>query len=311
MTALLVTATGGHLSELVRLRPRVVGDQPVTWVTFRSGQSEQLLRGEDVVYAEYMPPRGYRGLAVNALLARRLFRERTFDMVISNGAGVALSFLPLARAHGIETHYIECAARTQSPSLSGRVLARVPGVHLYAQYPSWARGRWTYGGSVLEQFSAEEAPRHERPRRIVVLLGTMPFPFTRLVAQLQRVVPKGVEIVWQSGSTPLNGAGPRGRAEMTPEALRDELHDADVVVSQGGVGSTLDALDAGRLPVLVPRRKAHREHVDDHQAEMSYALAKLGLAITREADDLAWEDLLAAAAMRVRAASSVPPFRLR
>jgi UDP-N-acetylglucosamine transferase subunit ALG13 len=98
---------------------------------------------------------------------------------------------------------------------------------------------------------------------------------------------------------------------MTPDELREALVEVDVVVAQGGVGSTLDALAVGHLPVLVPRRKRHGEHVDDHQAEMSYSFADLGLAIAREADELSWEDLLRAASVRVRTRPSVPPFRLR
>ena len=194
MTALFVTSTGGHLTELVRLRPRLVGDQPVTWVTFPGPQTEHLLRGEDVVYAKYMAPRAYRGLVENALLALKVFRDRRIERVISNGAGVALSFLPLARALGIETHYIECAARTRSPSLSGRVLARIPGVRVYAQHSALANGRWKYGGSVIEQYVAEEAPRYGVPRRVLVLLGTMPFPFARLVDRVDLTDTKSEEL---------------------------------------------------------------------------------------------------------------------
>jgi hypothetical protein len=133
MTQLLVAATGGHLTELVRLRHRLVRDAPVTWVTFPGTQAEQLLGGEDVIYVRPMIPRDYRGLVRNAVIARRLLRERHVDRVISTGSGIALSFLPLARAHGVETHYIECAARTAAPSVTGRMLSAVPGVRLYAQ----------------------------------------------------------------------------------------------------------------------------------------------------------------------------------
>jgi UDP-N-acetylglucosamine--N-acetylmuramyl-(pentapeptide) pyrophosphoryl-undecaprenol N-acetylglucosamine transferase len=299
MTQLLVAATGGHLTELARLRKRMLRDEPVTWVTFPGSQAEQILEGEDVVYVPSMVPRDYRGLARNLLIARRLLRERPIDRVISTGSGVALAFLPLARAHGIETHYVECAARTA-----------VPGVRLYAQYPSWASGRWGYSGSVFDPYRAEEAPGAEPPRRIAVLVGTMPFPFTRLVTRLRSIIPAGTEVVWQIGSAPADGL-PNARASLTPEELRDAVAGADAVVAHGGIGSTLDALDAGRFPVLVPRRKRFGEHVDDHQAGMSAAFADHGLAIAREADELTWADIERAAAMRVGTLPVAPPFPLR
>ena len=92
-------------------------------------------------------------------------------MAVSTGSGVALSFLPLAAAHGIPAHYIESAARVMEPSLTGRLLQRVPGIRLYRQYPDAARGKWRYAGSVFEGFEAAMTPT--RPvRRIVVTLGS-------------------------------------------------------------------------------------------------------------------------------------------
>lgn len=309
MTALLVASTGGHLNELVRLRPRLVPGEHVIWVTFPGSQSDQLLRGEDVVYAHPTPPRGYSGVVRNVALARQLLRERPVDRAISNGAGIALSFLPLARAHGADTHYIESAARSEGPSLTGRLLARVPGIKLYSQYPEWAAGRWRYSAGALDEFAVDRLPAPRSPRKVVVLLGTMAFPFSRLVARLRDVLPAHAEVVWQTGSTPSDGlAG--ARAHLTPEEMSDALAAADVVVTHGGVGSALDTLAAGRLPVLVPRRHAFGEHVDDHQATMSYAFDRRGLAVTREADELTWADIERAASLRVRTVAEPPPFRL-
>ncbi len=49
--------------------------------------------------------------------------------------------------------YIESAARATGPSVTGRLMARVPGVQRYAQYRAWATGRWRYGGSVFDAFT--------------------------------------------------------------------------------------------------------------------------------------------------------------
>ena len=60
------------------------------------------------------------------------------DTVVSTGSGIALSYMPLARARGIPCHYMESAARSDGPSRTGRILCRVHGVHLYTQYPGLA-----------------------------------------------------------------------------------------------------------------------------------------------------------------------------
>jgi UDP-N-acetylglucosamine--N-acetylmuramyl-(pentapeptide) pyrophosphoryl-undecaprenol N-acetylglucosamine transferase len=310
MTALLVAATGGHLTELARLRPRLVAGEHVIWVTFAGRQSDQLLAGEEVVHAHPTPPRDYMGVARNLRLARRLLRERRIERVISNGAGVALSFLPLARARGIETHYVECAARATGPSLTGRLLSAVPGIRLYTQFPEWAGRRWVFGGSIVEGFEVTTGLPERSPRRVLVTLGTMTFPFTRLVDRLRKVLPPDVEVVWQTGGTPREGLV-NARPSLSPDELRQELSQADVVIAHGGLGSALDTLTAGRLPVLVPRRRAFGEHVDDHQAHMSYGFQRRGLAIAREADALSWNDIERAASLRVRSVNDPPPFRLR
>jgi UDP-N-acetylglucosamine transferase subunit ALG13 len=89
------------------------------------------------------------------------------------------------------------------------------------------------------------------------------------------------------------------------------ISEADLVVAHAGVGSALEALSAGRCPVLVPRRKAFGEHVDDHQSDIAAELAGRGLCIAREADELSEADLLDAAARTVRPPAEARPFRLR
>jgi UDP-N-acetylglucosamine transferase subunit ALG13 len=86
---------------------------------------------------------------------------------------------------------------------------------------------------------------------------------------------------------------------------------ADVVVSHAGVGSTIEALDSGHFPIVVPRRAAFGEHVDDHQVPLAVDVAKRGLAIHREADELTVDDLLEAACSSVVTVPRAPAFPLR
>jgi len=307
MTALLVASTGGHLSQLARLRPRIdgLGDRRVVWVTFDKPQSRALLRGEEVVHVPYTGQRDVINVAGNAMRARGILRDVRPDLVISTGSAIALSFLPLAAAHGAECHYIESAARTVGPSLSGRVLRRIGRIRLYTQHRVWAREPWSYRGSVFDAWQPAPAIATPSVRRMVVTLGTIDYSFRRLVERLMAIIPPDVEVMWQTGATDVSGLRIQARATVPNADLDAAIAEADVVVSHSGIGSAIATLEAGRCPVLVPRRRRHGEHVDDHQQQIAGELSGRGLAVSRSVADLAWSDLLAAAALR--AESGQPP----
>ena len=100
------------------------------------------------------------------------------------------------------------------------------------------------------------------------------------------------------------------RAQVPVTELRQAMREADVVVSHAGVGSALAAMQAGRRALYVPRRRAHGEHVDDHQVAMARELESRDLVVAREAAEVTFADLETAAAWSVRSSSRVQPFRL-
>ena len=81
-----------------------------------------------------------------------------------------------------------------------------------------------------------------------------------------------------------------------------------MVVAHAGVGASLAALEVGKCPVLVPRRLARDEHVDDHQTQIAAELGGRGLSVPTEADELTLGHLLASAARRVTTLADDPPF---
>ena len=221
-----------------------------------------------------------------------------------------MSYLLQTALRGVPSHYIESAARADGPSLTGRIMARVPGVTTYAQYPSWAAGRWRYGGSVFDSYESGTPVPRPSIHSAVVSLGTAEsYGFRRL---LERLVPllDGCRVIWQTGATDVRGLPIEGRAQVPHHELTSAIADADVVISHAGTGAALTALEHGRMPLLVPRRAAHHEHVDDHQQQIAAELSRRGLAVSREAEDVDHAALLAAAAGSVCRLSTPPPFRL-
>src|SRR4029078_6929114 len=143
--------------------------------------------------------------------------------------------------------------------------------------------RWNYRGSVFDSFTAEgqgdEAP--ETLARVVVTLGRYRgCGFLRLVERLLEVLPPDAEVLWQTGDTDASGLGIDGHYAIPERELIDAMREADVVVAHAGVGTALAALEVGKCPVLVPRRLAHGEHVDDHQTQIAEALARRGRAVS-------------------------------
>ena len=314
MSTLLVSSVGGHLAELHRLLPRLQGvERDRVWVTFDTPQSRSVLDGEDVRFVDYTGPRDYANVLRHSSVARRMFAGRhPFSSVVSTGSGIALSFLPIARLRGAQCHYIESATRSLGPSLTGRVLRRCGGISVYSQYRQWARPPWRFSGSVFDTFSpGPQRTPGRRIGRVVVTLGTMEdYEFRALLERALAVLPRDAEVLWQVGCTDVAGLPIAARRQLPAHELHAAIEAADVVIAHAGCGSSLDALAAGKKPVLVPRRGAYGENVDDHHALIAEELDRRGLAVARSVERLCLDDLLLAARGSVRTDATAPPFEL-
>lgn len=312
MTTLLVASTGGHLKELHHLRGRLAGvEEPFRWATFDTPQSRSLLSDETVDFVRFVTGRDPINVMRNLPAARHILRAHDVDTVVSTGSAVALSFFGLARIQRLRCHYIESAARIDGPSLTGRQISKIPGVCLYSQYPGWADGRWSYSGSVFDSFKrvATSNERSGRLRKVVVTLGIYRgVGFPRLIRRLIDVIPPEVQVLWQTGDTDISGFDIPGHYAIPERELTQAMREADVVISHAGVGTALAALEVGKCPLLVPRRVSFGEAVDDHQTQVASELGQRGLAVSVEAENLSYNDLLVASENRVEMLAQAPRF---
>jgi UDP-N-acetylglucosamine--N-acetylmuramyl-(pentapeptide) pyrophosphoryl-undecaprenol N-acetylglucosamine transferase len=315
VTTLLCASTGGHLKQLHRLHRRLAGiDGPFRWATFDTPQSRSLLEGEQVDFVHFVGGRDPGNVLRNLPLVHRILREHEVDTIVSTGSAMALPFFALGRARGLTCHYIESAARSDGPSKTARMVSRIPGVNLYTQYPAWADHKWQYRGAVFDSFVPAEEPV-EAPRelrKVVVSLGTFKdYGFERLVRRLLEILPPEADVLWQTGDTDVSGLGITGHHAIPERELTQAIREADVLVAHAGVGTALAALEVGKCPVLVPRRLAHGEHVDDHQIQIARELGERGLALAVDADELTPDHLLEAATTGVTTLPTDPPFLTR
>lgn len=304
--ALLLASTGGHLAQLVRLEPTLGLSEDSLWITFKTPQSESLLKDKRrVLYVPYIRSRDWRSTLKVGMIIARVLRSEKFDTAISTGAALAVAALPQARLRGVETVYIESVSRVQGPSMTGRIIETLRAARLYTQHANWATHRWAPHPSVLETYTRVAKKPAQRPS-LFVTLGTIEgYRFDSLVDAILSTGLADERTVWQLGYTK--------RADDLPgqvfSVLESDQFDsfarkADVVVSHAGVGSLINLLDQGIAPVLAVRRKARGEHVDDHQSQIADLAHSQGVAIAADAEDISADMVVRASGLAVRDGSS-------
>jgi len=108
---------------------------------------------------------------------------------------------------------------------------------------------------------------------ILVLLGTQPQPFNRLIHELVALVDVGAfgkaKIVIQAGNTSVDDSRFDVFTFLSPEKIDTLLDEADLVITHGGAGSIFSALRKNKKVIALARIE---EHVDAHQTELATAL---------------------------------------
>jgi beta-1,4-N-acetylglucosaminyltransferase len=136
---LLVCSSGGHLLQLLSLRPAWRGLEE-SWVTLRGVDSESLLAGRDVVFASGPTNRSLRMAVKNTLLAWRVIRHRRPQVILSTGAAVAVPFVLIGKSLGCRVIYVESLTRIRALSLSGRLVYPLVD-EFFVQWPTTTKAR--------------------------------------------------------------------------------------------------------------------------------------------------------------------------
>lgn len=308
MTTAYVATIGGHISELVELAERMPERGDELWITSDSPQTRDLLAGRNVEFVPFIGERDHRGILEAIPRAKRLYKHYGVDKVISTGSAIALAYLPLAAALGHDVHYIESSTRVETCSVTGRVLSKLPRINCWWQFDPAPKGFRAIPG-VYDHYasiprSAELATSVGVPengsidtllpdavesdtapiKNVVVTVGTTDRDFRRLILKLLSVIPSDAEVLWQTGASVVHDLGIDAHRLIPESELIEAINDADVVVTHAGAGSLALTLQAGKVPVFVPRRASFDEQIDDHQVELARWADGKGLAVMAEAD---------------------------
>ena len=140
----LVCSDGGHLAQLHHLEPWW-SRHDRTWVTFRKPHATSLLEGEQVVWAHHPTTRNVPNALRNLLLAWRVLRRQRPDVVVSDGAGVAVPFFVAAWLLKIPRVFVEVYDHVDSRTMTGRLCR--PFASLFVV--QWPEQQALYKGSVV------------------------------------------------------------------------------------------------------------------------------------------------------------------
>lgn len=111
---------------------------------------------------------------------------------------------------------------------------------------------------------------------IVVLVGTNPYSFNRLVRAADDYAGRtGEQMFVQLGNTKYIPVNAHYKRFLQREDLIKKIEEADLVITQGGFGSIADCLRAGKKVVAVPRKPELNE-APDRQEDLVRELEKSG-----------------------------------
>lgn len=106
---------------------------------------------------------------------------------------------------------------------------------------------------------------------VLVLLGTQNNSFTRLLEEVEKNINNGNitdEVIVQAGYTKYQSDKMKIYNLVSSQEMENLVNKADLVISHGGVGSTLQCVKKGKVVIGVPRQKKYKEHVNDHQKQL-------------------------------------------
>lgn len=116
---------------------------------------------------------------------------------------------------------------------------------------------------------------------IFVTVGNATQPFPRFLSAVAELARTGV-----FGEEPLIVQFGHGQPETAPQStwvsflpndtFEQTIANASLIIAHGGCGTLLTAIRRGKIPVVMPRRRQYGEHVNDHQLQLTQALAAEG-----------------------------------
>lgn len=110
---------------------------------------------------------------------------------------------------------------------------------------------------------------------IFVTVGTHEQQFNRLIRCVDELKRDGLleeEVIMQIGYSTYIPKHCAWKRIYPYEEMSQLIDQAKIVITHGGPSSFMAVLQAGKIPIVVPRQKKYGEHVNNHQVEFCTAV---------------------------------------
>ncbi len=125
--------------------------------------------------------------------------------------------------------------------------------------------------------------------KIFVSVGTQKFQFDRLLMMVDKWEEKSDdvhEIFAQKGNSDYTPKWYKSTDFLDPESFLEYIKEADLIITHGGVGTIIKAIQNNKTTIVVPRLKKYSEHVDDHQLQITEPFSEEGhILLFNDGDD--------------------------
>ena len=125
---------------------------------------------------------------------------------------------------------------------------------------------------------------------ILVTLGTQDKTFVRLLDEIDKLINKGIiqdKVIVQAGFTKYSSDNMEIFDLIPQDEFNNLMSKADLVITHGGVGNIISALEKNKQVIAVPRLAKYGEHINDHQTQIIAKFNDLGYIIgLQDVDEL-------------------------
>ncbi len=273
----LVCSAGGHLNQIKELILPLSKVSDVYLVTLNREDSRTLLKSS-IRHYFIRDIRDQGSLISNFTDSLKVFRKEMPDVVITTGAGSALSTCLLARLSFKKVFYIESFARVEEPSAFGKFIYRFADKVLY-QWPKLKNfyPKGIYAGSIFNiTLNSEE----KKAEQVFVTVGSTEFQFDRLLKNIDDLIDKGIiaqKVIAQIGNCEYIPRNFDYFKWCSYSEMQKLMQQSKFTITHSGTGSIVNAIQMGAKVIAVPRLAKFGEHLDNHQIEIANEFATLGL----------------------------------
>lgn len=124
---------------------------------------------------------------------------------------------------------------------------------------------------------------------IFVTVGSQKFQFNRLLRKVDELVKEKKiteEVFAQIGNSDYLPKNFRWTRFMDREKFEKMMEDSNIIITHGGTGVIIKSIKLGKKTIVIPRQKAFKEHVDDHQKQIAREFDQKFVETVYDIDDL-------------------------